>query len=82
VAISRRILGHLAILAAVAMSGYSAYLAARSYAEWRKWRISDPSAAELYQIDIWWESALCLGGLIAAALVAYWIRPSRRRPLQ
>jgi hypothetical protein len=45
---------------------------------WVRWRVDDPSAAELYQVNWWIEAGLVVLGL-AVALVGFYVLVRRRR---
>ena len=66
----------LLAVAAIATAGIAgvAYAAWRGAAafywfeQWRRWRVSDPSGAELYQINWWLQILLALPGIGAVLL--------------
>ncbi len=47
---------------------------------WARWRVDDPSAAELYQVNWWIEAGLVVVGLVLA-LVGVCVLVLRRRRL-
>jgi len=53
---SRRAIGWCLFIAGLSLLVWQAVLAVTSFREWWRWRIVDPSGAELYEINIWLHS--------------------------
>jgi len=58
----------LLIIAGLFWAIWRAILALSWLQEWRQWRIADPSAAELYQLNWWFEAGLAAIGIAAAGI--------------
>jgi hypothetical protein len=53
---------------------YRTTLAVRAARNWLNWHLVDPSGAELYAIDFWFESAFAVVGAAAATLGLWVVR--------
>lgn len=49
--------------------------------QWRLWRATDPSAAELYELNFQFEASVALMGLAIAIIGIWLIRRIGRRPM-
>lgn len=66
----------------VASVAYLAWRGAAAFYWFRLWRqsvVDDPSAAELYQVNFWFELAFAAPGLVVALLAVMWLRRSGGR---
>jgi hypothetical protein len=75
----RTAIGWFTIAAGVAMAAWRAWRALLWLGEYRRWQSVDPSAAELYKLNVQVEGALTLLGVAIAAIGASIIRTKFRR---
>lgn len=64
----KRTLGWILLIGGTSALGWNVIMTARSLRSWVHWRASDPSAAELYQVNLWY-----YGSGTAICTVAIWI---------
>ena len=76
----RPVLGWIAVATGLVIAGWRGAMSIQWWRQWRLWRATDPSAAELYELNFRTEAALALMGL-AIVIVGIWlIRRIGRRP--
>ena len=75
----RTAIGWFTIAAGVTIAVWRAWRAMIWLNEWRRWQTVDPSAAELYKLNVQVEGALTLLGVAIAAIGASIIRSKIRR---
>ena len=73
-----RLGGCLLLVAGLAGAAWLGSVALYWYREWRRWRVEDPSAAELYQINWWFETGATVVALLVAGIGTHLLR--RQRP--
>jgi hypothetical protein len=71
---NRRWLAFALILAGVAYAAWRGAAAFYWFEQWQRLRIDDPSAAELYQVNAWFELVYATPGVVVAILAALWLR--------
>jgi len=64
----RRAIGWCLLIAGLSLLVWQAVLAVTSFREWWRWRVVDPSGAELYEINTWFHSAGAAVGVMIAWL--------------
>ncbi|MSV35537.1 MAG: hypothetical protein EXQ47_08070 [Bryobacterales bacterium] len=67
-----------AVVCGLAFSVWRVILALHWFREWTQWKISDPSAAELYEVNFWFEVVFCGVGLAVAVAAFLFLRKRRR----
>jgi hypothetical protein len=65
---------YTAFLAGLAFATWRGMLAVHWFEEWSQARVSDPSEAELFEVNAWFETGFTLIGLVVAAGAVYLIR--------
>ena len=74
----RNLIRWLALVCGLAVLFWRAPLALRDFRDWREAAVNDPSAAELYETDLWFEAA---GGTVALGLGLLIFLGLRRKPI-
>jgi hypothetical protein len=75
----RSLIGRLLLILGLALVVWRGSIALHSYREWQRTRVTDPSAAEVYEDSFWVEMAFA--GMGAALLAAgVWLAGHRRTP--
>jgi hypothetical protein len=62
------VMGSLILLVGLLCAIWRGILAFSWFRHWRRWEVEDPSIAELYQVNCWFEIAYSLVGLILAGI--------------
>ena len=60
------------------IAGWRLVGAIANWREWRRWAATDPSAAELYQLNLWFDVATAAVAAGMAGLLWYLLRPTPR----
>ena len=74
----RNLIRWLALVCGLAVLLWRAPHTLRKYRDWREAKVNDPSAAELYETDLWFEAA---GGTVALGLGLLIFLGLRRKPI-
>ena len=68
----------LLFIGCLGLAAWRGALAFHWLREWEAWRIADPSAAELYEVNFWFEIGWTLMALVFAAAGVVLLRKQRR----
>jgi len=70
----------MALLGAVAVVVWLGPSAARNYRDWREALVNDPSVAELYEMNLWFDSAGIAAGLVIGSLIFFGLKQKAEPP--
>jgi hypothetical protein len=74
----RSLVRYAGVLVSGLIAGWRLVGAIANWRQWRRWAATDPSAAELYQINLWFDLAAAAFAAAIAALLWYLLRPTPR----
>jgi len=74
---TQQVAGASFVLLGIAWAIWRGVLAFSSFQQWREWKLKDPSGAELYQVNCWFDSAFSLIGVVVAVLGLWLVRRGR-----
>jgi hypothetical protein len=69
-----------ALLSAVAVVVWLGPNAVRNYRDWREALVNDPSVADLYETNLWFDSAGIAAGLIVGSLIFFGLKQKQEPP--
>ena len=75
---TRSLVRYAGVLLGGLIAGWRLVGAIANWREWRRWAATDPSAAELYQINLWFDLASAAFAAAIAALLWHLLRPTPR----
>ena len=68
-----------ALVVGAGMALWRGALATYWFIEWLRWRTSDPSAAELFQVNFFIEIVLTFAAIMLVLGTYFWLRPPREQ---
>lgn len=75
---------NLVRLALVLLAGFLAgdklVAAVADWREWHRWAVADPSAADLYRTNFWFDIATVVAAIVGAWIVHLMLRPPGETP--
>ena len=76
----RNLIRWTALVCAIAVVLWLGASAIRNYRDWREVAVNDPSAAELYETDFWFDAAGIAAGLSIGSLIFFGLKQKKEPP--